>query len=153
MAVRPIPEGYHTVTPYLIAEDVDGVISFLREAFGAEELYRMHGPDGGVWHAELQLGDSRLMLGGASEQFPPRPAVLYLYVEDVDATYRRALAAGATSVMEPADQFYGDRHGGVQDLAGNQWWIATHIEDVSPEELERRREAYLAERAAAAAAQ
>ncbi len=150
MAVKPIPEGFHTVTPYLIVENPDEVISFLREAFGAEELFRMSGPDGGVWHAEVQLGDSRLMLGGASEQWPAMPAVLYVYVEDVDATYRRALAAGATSVMEPADQFYGDRHGGVRDLAGNQWWIATHIEDVTPEELERRRDAYFAERAAAA---
>lgn len=152
MAVRPIPEGYHTVTPYLIVEDAEGVISFLREAFGAEELYRMSAPDGGVMHAEVQLGDSRLMLGGASEQWPAMPAVIYLYVEDVDASYRRAIAAGATSVMEPADQFYGDRHGAVKDLAGNQWWIATHVEDVAPDELQRRSEAYMAERAAAAEA-
>jgi PhnB protein len=150
MAVRPIPEGYHTLTPYLIVADPDGVISFLREAFGAQELHRMNGPDGSLWHAEVQVGDSRLMLGGASEQWPAQPAVIYVYVEDVDATYQRALAAGATSVMEPADQFWGDRHGGVKDPAGNQWWISTHVEDVPPEEIERRGKAYAAERAAAA---
>lgn len=152
MAVKPIPEGFHTVTPYLIVDDADGVISFLREAFGAEEQYRMNGPDGGVWHAQVKLGDSQVMLGSASEQFPAHPAVLHLYVEDVDTTYRRALAAGATSIMEPEDQFYGDRQSGVKDLAGNQWWIATHIEDVPPEELARRAEAEAAKRAAAAEA-
>lgn len=149
MAIGAIPEGYHTVTPYLVVDNPDAVISFLRQVFDAEELYRMHTPDGGVMHAEVQVGDSRLMLGGAAEQWPATPAMLYVYVQDVDATYRRALAAGATSVMEPADQFYGDRHGGVRDAAGNQWWIATRIEDVAPEELQRRSEAYFAERAAA----
>jgi PhnB protein len=140
MAVQPIPNGYHAVTPYLIVQNADGVIAFLKEAFGAEELYRMKRPDGSVGHAEVQLRDSRLMLGEAGEQWPAQPGVFYLYVEDVDAVYQRAVAAGATPVMEPADQFYGDRHGGVRDLAGNQWWIATHVEDVPPEELQRRSE-------------
>jgi PhnB protein len=152
MATQPIPDGYHTVTPYLIVDDADGVISFLREAFGAEELMRMNMPDGSVMHAELQLGDSKLMLGGASERWPAHPSVLHLYLEDVDAAYHRALAAGATSVMEPADQFYGDRQAGVRDLAGNQWWIATHVEDVPPDEMQRRSELHMAEVAAAAEA-
>jgi PhnB protein len=152
MATNPIPEGYHTVTPYLIVDDADAVIAFLREAFGAEELMRMNMPDGSVMHAELQIGDSKLMLGGASERWPAHSAVLHLYMEDVDATYLRALAAGAESVMEPADQFYGDRQAGVRDAAGNQWWIATHVEDVPPEEIQRRSEVHMAEIAVAAEA-
>lgn len=150
MAVKPIPEGYHAVTPYLVVQQADGVISFLKEAFGAEEIYRMNRPDGTIGHAEVQLRDSRLMLGEAGEQWPAQPAVFYLYVEDVDAVYQRALAAGATSVMEPADQFYGDRHGGVKDVAGNQWWIATHVEDVPPDEMRRRSEEQFAKQAGAA---
>lgn len=92
-------------------------------------------------HAEVQIGDSVAMISDTSAQSKPMPGMLYAYVPDVDATYKRALAAGATPIMEPADQFYGDRHGGVRDVAGNQWWIATHIEGVLPEELRRRAEA------------
>jgi PhnB protein len=149
MAVQPIPEGYHAVTPYLILENADRAISFLKEAFGAEELYRMNMPDGRLMHGEIKIRDSRLMLAEASEQWPAQPGVFYLYVEEVDATYRRALEAGAVSVMEPADQFYGDRHGGVRDPVGNQWWIATHVEDVPAEELQRRQEAEIARMSAA----
>lgn len=141
MAVQPIPEGYHTITPYLIVDGADGVIEFMRRAFGAEEMFRMPRPDGGLWHGEVRIGDSRLMIADTSPEFPAQPGALYLYVEDVDATYARVLEAGATSVMEPADQFYGDRHGGVRDHAGNNWWIATHVEDVPPEEMERRQAA------------
>lgn len=142
MPVRPIPEGYHTVTPYLVVADVAAEIAFLAAAFGAREKHRMPGPDGSVMHAEVMIGDSPVMLGQARDEYPPRPATTYLYVEDVDATYRRALEAGATSLMEPADQFYGDRNGGVEDPQGNQWWIATHVEDVPPDELERRAAEY-----------
>ena len=144
-AVKPIPEGYHTVTPYLVVEGANRLLAFLEAAFGAKVLYRTDRPDGEIAHAEIQIGDSRVMLSGSQPQWPALPCALYLYVEDCDALYAQALAAGAKSTQEPADMFYGDRHGGVIDPSGNQWWIATHIEDVSPEELERRS----AERAAA----
>ena len=136
--VRPIPEGYHTVTPYLIADDVAKLIEFTKRAFGAKEIHSHKGPDGRIAHADVVVGDSHIMMGGARGAIKPMPCALYLYVPDVDALYKSALAAGATSLMAPADQFYGDRNGGVQDFAGNQWWISTHVEDVAPEELERR---------------
>ena len=98
----------------------------------------MRRPDGTLQHGEVKIGDSIVMLAEASGQWKPRPSTLYLYVNDTDATYRRAIEAGATSLMEPATQFYGDRSAGVQDPAGNFWWIATHVEDVSPEEMHRR---------------
>ncbi|HWQ55492.1 MAG TPA: VOC family protein [Bryobacteraceae bacterium] len=138
MAVKPIPNDYHTVTPYLTVRGAAQVVEFLKEAFGAEERFRMNGSDGTVAHAEMRVGDSMVMVGEASEKWPPMPASLYVYVPDADSIYHRAIEAGAVSVMEPADQFYGDRHGGVRDSAGNVWWIATHKEDVSPEEIERR---------------
>ena len=141
MSVRPIPEGYHSVTPYLVATGVDRLLEFVKEAFGATELHRSSRPDGTIMHAEIQIGDSRIMMGEAKEGFPPIHAALYLYVPDTDAVYKQAVAAGGTSIMEPADQFYGDRNAGVKDLSGNQWWIGTHIEDVEPEELKRRAEA------------
>jgi PhnB protein len=142
MPVSPIPAGYHTLTPYLTVRGADALIEFLERVFDAKVIHKMLGPTGKVGHAELQVGDSRVMLGevcGASE---PMPSTLYVYVPDADAVYKRALEAGATSIREVADQFYGDRHGGVKDACGNQWWIATHIEDVSPEELARRAAAH-----------
>jgi len=139
-AVRPIPEGFHTVTPYLLVEDAAGLIPFLEKAFGAKLLGRYDAPDGRLMHASLQIGDSKVMMGQAAEQWPAMPAMLHLYVEDVDALYRQAVEAGARSIREPQDQFYGDRSGGVIDPAGNQWWITTHIEDVSDEEMARRHE-------------
>lgn len=138
MSVKPIPEGYHTITPYLIVEDAAKLLDFMKAAFDAKELFRHLGPGGSVAHAEAKIGDSMIMVGQARDQWKAKTAMLYLYVPDVDATFRRALAAGATSVQEPADQFYGDRNGGVEDPTGNQWWISTHKEDVSPEEMERR---------------
>ncbi len=138
MAVRPIPEGFHSVTPYLMVRGAARFIDFLKDAFGAEEVLRMPGPEGNVMHAEVRVGDSIIMFSDASDQNPPTPAMLYLYVEDADAVYRRALQAGATSLAEPMDHFYGDRAGAVEDPCGNRWWIATHIEDVPPDELERR---------------
>ncbi len=136
MAVKAIPEGFHSVTPYLFVEDGAKLIDFLKRAFGAKQFERMENPDGTVRHAQVKIGDSFVMLG--KPQGKAMPASLYLYVPDCDAVYERALAAGATSVMEPADQFYGDRGGGVTDPCGNTWWIGTHIEDVSSEELQRR---------------
>jgi PhnB protein len=146
MAVQPIPDGYHSVTPYLTVHGADQLIEFLKQAFAAEERERFLRPDGAIMHAEVKVGDSIIMLAEANEQWQPRPGMLYLYVPDTDATYRRALDAGASSLMEPADQFYGDRNAGVTDPSGNSWWIATHVEDVSKEEMERR----AAERAQAA---
>ena len=136
--VKPIPDGYHTVTPYLVIPGVAKLIEFLKTAFQATELNRHLRPDGAVMHAEVQIGDSKIMLGEASDQNQARPTTLHLFSEDVDSVYRRAIQAGGTSLREPADQFYGDRMAGVQDPAGNQWWIAMHIEDVSPQEMERR---------------
>jgi PhnB protein len=142
MAVKPIPEGYHSVTPYLAVEGADKLIDFVRNAFDAVDVHEcMKRPDGTIQHAEVRIGDSIVMLGEANGQWKPRPSTLYLYVPDADATYRRALQAGATSLMEPATQFYGDRSAGIQDPTGNFWWIATHVEDVSPEEMKRRAEA------------
>jgi len=142
MPVKPIPDGYHTITPYITAADASAVLEFIQRAFGARVHHRMDGPDGDVWHADLVLGDSHLMIGKAAPPRTPMPAMIYLYVPDCDAVYQRALDAGATTVMPPADQFYGDRHGGVRDAFGNEWWIATHIEDVSEEELQRRGKAF-----------
>ena len=138
MAVKPIPDGYHAVTPYLRVKGAANLISFLKDAFGADETFRMDGPGGAVMHAEVRLGDSMVMLGDATPEFDPVKSSIHLYVDNADAVYKRALAAGGTSLREPADQFYGDRSAGVQDAFGNEWWLATHIEDVSPEEIQRR---------------
>jgi uncharacterized glyoxalase superfamily protein PhnB len=135
---RPVPEGYHTVTPYIVVDDAAKQLEFLTKALGATELHRTLRPDGTVAHAEVQIGDSRIMVGGAMAQYKAMPCCIYLYVTDCDALYNRAIQAGATSISAPPDQFYGDRSGGVKDPAGNQWYIATHVEDVSIEEMERR---------------
>ena len=148
MAVKPVPDGHHTVTPYLVATDAQAVIDFATKAFNATVVEDMRRPDGAVLHAELQIGDSRIMLGQASGQHPAMPAALYLYVPDADATYRQALAAGGISTMEPTDMFYGDRNAGVRDTNGNMWWIGTHIEDVSRDELQRRANEEMKRRAA-----
>jgi PhnB protein len=147
MAVKAIPDGYHTITPYLTVQGVADLIAFVRGAFDAQVRFQMSHPDGSIGHAEVQIGNSVIMMGEARGDWKPMPAALYLYVEDTDAVYRRALAAGATSLREPEDQFYGDRNAGVKDSAGNYWWIATHVEDVSPEELKRRSEAYASQKA------
>ena len=138
MAVEPIPAGHHTVTPYMVVEDVPRLVEFLKDAFGATELECIEGPDGRVMHAQIRIGDSMIMMGQANENFPPLTSAIYLYVIDTDATYKQALEAGGDSLMEPADQFYGDRNAGVKDPCGNLWWIATHVEDVSSEEIARR---------------
>ena len=137
MAVKAIPEGYHTVTPYLIVKGAAQLIDFLKEAFGAQETFRMPG-GGGIMHAEVRIGDSMVMMSDAMGEYGPMPTMLFLYVDDVDAVYERALKAGGLSTQEPENQFWGDRAGAVKDAFGNQWWIATHVEDVPVEELERR---------------
>jgi uncharacterized glyoxalase superfamily protein PhnB len=140
MPVSPIPAGYHTVTPYLVVPGVARIVAFLQEAFGAELAAPLSTrPDGGVAHADVKIGDSHVMMGEPGPGFPAMPAMVHLYVPDVDASYQAALRAGAEVVMAPADQFYGDRSGGVKDAGGNIWWLATHVEDVSDEEIARRR--------------
>ena len=142
----PIPSGYHTVTPYMRVTGAAEFIDFLTRAFGAKENHRSLAPDGSIMHADITIGDSHVMLTEGMENFPPLPGSNFLYVSDVDAAYRSALDAGATSMMEPADQFYGDRTAGVRDPFGNEWWIGTHIEDLSAEELHRRHQQAMKER-------
>lgn len=137
-AAQPIPKGYRTVTPWIIARGVARLIDFLKEAFGAEEYGRVYNEDGTIGHAEVRMGDSVVMLFDAKEEWPDTPSLLRLYVEDGDAVYRRALEAGGTSVTEVTELFFGDRVGRVRDPWGNIWWIQTHIEDVDPEEMARR---------------
>jgi PhnB protein len=146
VAVKPIPEGYHTLTPYLIVKGAAAALEFYAKALGAQELFRMADPSGKVGHAEMKIGDSPFML---ADEFPEMGAVappaggghsvsFLVYVPDVDAAFARALAAGAKAVRPVQDQFYGDRSGTLEDPFGHQWTLATHVEDVSPEEMERR---------------
>ena len=137
MAVNYIPNGFHTITPYLIVQDAAGLVEFVKQVFDAEVIDLVQ-DNGVIRHGEVRIGDSIVMVSEASDAFPAMPAMLHVYVENMDAVYRRALDAGATSVREPRDEFYGDRSGGVADKFGNQWWIATHIEDISREEIARR---------------
>lgn len=145
MPVKPIPDGYHSVQPYLMIDGAAAAIEFYKEAFGATERLCMKQPDGRVGHAEIEIGDSCVMMADENEQlqaFSPThyggsSVSLLIYSEDCDALYRRAIAAGAKSEREPADQFYGDRMAGVLDPFGYKWFIATHIKDVSKEELEK----------------
>jgi PhnB protein len=146
-AVKPIPDNYHTVTPYLVVPGAAKVIDFLKQTFDAKEVVRMAGPGGSVAHAEIKIGDSIVMMGEPMGPQQPMPAQLYVYVKDVDATYKKALVAGGTSVREVTDQFYGDRNGTVKDPAGNHWGIATHKEDVSPEEMKKRMAAMMQQKA------
>jgi PhnB protein len=141
MAVKAKPDGYHAITPYLVVDGAARLIDFLKEAFDAEEVERLAAPGDRIGHAEIRIGDSLVMLGDAHGEHKPLQTMLYVYVDNADAVYQRALAAGATSVQAPVDQFYGDRSGGVKDAFGNLWWIATHIEDVPPAELQRRAQA------------
>lgn len=138
--VKAVPEGYHTVCPYIVVSGVSKLIDFVKQVFGATEVYVSRRPDGTVGHAEVKIGDSIVMMGEGAN-IKSFPAMLHLYMEDCDAVYRRAMEAGAKSVREPSDQPYGDRTAGVEDAFGNQWYIATHIEDVSSEELEWRMKA------------
>lgn len=140
--VKPIPDGFHTLTPYLTVEGAARLMDFLRQAFGAVEILRTTRPDGTIKHAQMKIGDSYVMISDAGPPWKPMPTGIYMYVEDCDATYKRALQAGGVSLMEPADMSYGDRNAGVQDPAGNFWWISTHIEDLSTEEMLKRAEAF-----------
>src|SRR5216683_5039599 len=146
MATKSIPDGYHSVTPYLIIKGAADAIDFYKRAFGATELMRMAAPDGKIGHAEIKIGDAILML---SDEYPEMnvlspetiggsPVVIHLYVENVDVTAGQAIAAGAKVVKPVEDQFYGDRAGKFTDPFGHHWWLATHKEDVAPEEIKKR---------------
>jgi len=147
-AVKPIPEGYHSVTPYLILRGAADALEFYKRAFGAKEIMRMDAPNGRIGHAEIRIGDSAIMLadefpdmGTRAPQTPgSSPVMLYLYVEDVDKTVKTAIGAGAKAVKPIEDQFYGDRSGSITDPFGHTWFIATHKEDVPPEEMRKRAE-------------
>jgi PhnB protein len=154
--VRAIPEGYHTITPYLTCKSSAQAIDFYKSVFGAKEIMRMVGPDGKIGHAEIQVGDSRVML---ADEFPgmscaptpgaTNPSALFLYLENVDATFNRAVSAGAKVDMPLANQFWGDRYGKLTDPFGHQWSLAQHVEDVSPDEMMRRQKEFAAKMAKA----
>lgn len=142
-AVRPIPEGYRTVTPHLVCEQAPEAIEFYKKAFGAVEIARMPGPDGKIMHAEIRIGDSPIMLAQDYPEFGSlgplalkgTSVVIHLYVEDADAAWARAVDAGATPIMPLSDMFWGDRYGQVQDPFGHRWSIATHKQDLTPEQI------------------
>lgn len=137
--VKPIPDGYTAITPYLVVENAAGFIDFLARAFGAVERLRVPMPQAGIGHAEVEIDGAVLMLSDAlPPEFLPTSTNIHLYVADVDAVYAQAIAAGATSREAPSDMFYGDRLARVSDPNGNHWSIATHVEDVTPEELSAR---------------
>jgi PhnB protein len=146
MPVKPIPDGYHSVTPYLIVDDGAAALAFYKQAFGAVETLRLAAPGGKVGHAEIRIGDSVVMLADENPSMGARspktiggsPISLMVYVENVDAMVAQAVAAGGKLVRPVADQFYGDRTGGVDDPFGYHWYLATHVEDIPPDELERR---------------
>jgi PhnB protein len=155
MPVKPIPEGYHSVTPHLIIKGAAQALEFYKKAFGAVELMRFPGPDGKIGHAEIRLGDSPIMLADeypdmgfrSPQSLAGTPVSILLYVEDVDSQFKQAIAAGATVLREVRDQFYGDRSGTLTDPFGHVWTLATHKEDISPEEMHRRSETCMKEHA------
>ncbi len=137
-AVQPIPEGYHTVTPWVSSRDTARLLDFVKQAFGADELARVYVENGAIGHAEFKIGDSIVMAFDAKEEWPDTPCFLRLYVEDGDAVYQQALSAGAISVTEMTSMFWGDRVGRVRDPLGNIWWIQTHVENVDSQEMAKR---------------
>jgi len=158
--VKPVPKGYHTVTPALAVQGADAFIKFCKKAFGAKEIMRMKGPGGSVMHAEMEIGDSRLMVGDENPQWGNKsaktlggsPLTLHIYVPDCDAVVAKAVTAGATVGMPVIDQFWGDRYGTVVDPFGNVWGVGTHIEDVDGKEMKKRSAKMMKEMAAGSAA-
>ena len=156
-SVRAIPEGYHTITPGLTCKNAAQAIDFYKSVFGAKEIMRMPGPGGMIMHAEIQIGDSRIML---ADEFPGmscaptpgamNPVAMFMYTENVDAVFNRAVSAGAKVDMPLMDQFWGDRYGKVTDPFGHQWGLAQHVEDVAPDEMMRRSKEWTAKMAKAA---
>jgi PhnB protein len=152
MAVKPVPEGYYTLTPYLAVDDATAAIEWYERAFGAKERSRMPGPDGKIAHAEIEIGDSIVMLADPFPQSNVRPpkeirgttAAIFMYVENVDDIYRQAIDAGATVTSEPEDMFWGDRFASITDPYGHAWQIATHVEDLTPEQIQERSQEWMA---------
>lgn len=138
MKVKPIPEGYSNVIPFLICSGADKVIDFCQKVFGAKVMNVSKDDKGTIMHASIQIRDSAVMLSEGSERFPAQSTMMYVYVENCDEVYKLGLDAGGKSLREPTNEFYGDRSCGFADPSGNQWWVATHIEDVSPEEIAKR---------------
>lgn len=139
MNVKPIPEGYENVIPFLTCTGTEKVIEFCKKTFDAKLTDISKSGDGTIRHATIHINSSAVMLGEATKEHPPMPSMMYIYVEDTDAVYAKGIAAGGVSLREPTNEFYGDRAAGLKDPSGNQWWIGTHIEDVSDEEMEKRR--------------
>ncbi len=137
-AVQPIPEGYHSVTPWIISRDTAKLLDFMSKAFGAQEMGRVYNEDGTIGHAEVKIGDSIVMAFDARKEWPATPCFLRLYVPDGDAVYQQALAAGATTVTEMTSLAFGDRVGRVRDPFGNLWWIQTRLENLDLEEMAKR---------------
>lgn len=152
MSTTHVPEGYHSVTPYLAIRNAVEALDFYKRAFGATEKFRLMMPDGRLGHAEIQLGDSIIMLSGEFPEYGGKvpetlggtPVNIHLYVEDVDSFFKRAIEAGAKECKPVMDQFYGDRSGQLEDPFGHQWWVATHKENVPPDEMKKRLEVMLA---------
>lgn len=143
MNINSIPEGYHSVTPYITAPNAALLVEFVLKAFAGTERERILRPDGSIMHCEVQIGDSVVMIGEARGEWkPPQPSMLYLYVADVDAVYLQSLAAGAESLLAPNDTFWGDRTACVKDFARNQWWIATRLKNLNPDEIQKRANAF-----------
>jgi PhnB protein len=154
--VRPVPPGYHTVTPYLVVKNGGKALDYYQEAFGTTDVKRMDAPDGRIMHAEFKIGDSMVMLSEemgpnrSPESFGGSPVSIFLYVEDVDSVFNRAVKAGAKADMPPQDMFWGDRFGKLTDPFGHHWALATHIEDVAPEEMDKRAQEAMAQMAQSA---
>lgn len=150
MAVKFIPDGYHSITPYLSIKGAAKALEFYKQAFGATELLRMAMPDGGIGHAEIKIGDSVIMLADPCDQsgfYSPQKlggssVALHVYVENVDSQFAQAISAGAKAIKPVEDQFYGDRTGSLEDPFGHVWFLATHKEDLTPEEIGQRAEAF-----------
>jgi PhnB protein len=138
MPTKPIPEGFHAITPYLFAHGASRLIEFIAAAFAGEVIFQQNRPDGTVMHATMRIRDSMLMLADPTAEFGPMPSSIYLYVTDCDTVYQRALSAGGISVFPIMTLPSGERYGGVKDPCGNIWWVATHFEDIPPDEQERR---------------
>jgi uncharacterized glyoxalase superfamily protein PhnB len=138
MPTKPIPEGFHSITPYLFAEGAVRLIDFISAAFDGELIFQQKRPNGAIMHATMRIGDSKLMLADPTPEFAAMPTSIYLYVNDCDAVYQRALTSGGVSVFPIMTLPSGERYGGIQDPSGNIWWVATHVDDVPPDEEKRR---------------
>ncbi|MBZ0202901.1 MAG: VOC family protein [Ignavibacteria bacterium] len=138
MSVKPIPAGFENVIPFLVCNDTQKVIDFAVDVFGAKVDDISKNDKGTIMHATIHIRSSAIMLSEASKEYPPNSAMIYIYVDNVDDVYKKGIEAGGESLREPTNEFYGDRSCGLKDISGNQWWIASHVEDVSPEEIQKR---------------